>query len=82
MRIGQIVEFCEGHHMKEWFPGKCIVLEKMRNCAFGDNVFPERYFISTICEREEDRHLTWVYEKDLEPLNEIRDSILKDLGID
>ena len=31
MRIGQIVEFYEGHHMKEWFPEKCIVLEKMRN---------------------------------------------------
>ena len=74
MRIGQIVEFCEGHHMKEWFPGKCIVLEKMRN--------HERYFISTICDQEEDRHLTWVYEKDLEPLNERRDSILKYLGID
>lgn len=74
MRIGQIVELCEGHNMKEWFPGKCIVLEKMINY--------ERYFISTICDREEDRHLTWVYEKDLAPLNERRDSILKELGID
>ena len=55
MRIGQIVEFCEGHHMKEWFPGKCIVLEKMRN--------HERYFISTICDQEEDRHLTGYMKK-------------------
>ena len=77
MRIGQIVEFCEGHHMKEWFPGKCIVLKKMKT-----NWNNERYFISTICDREEDRHLTWVYKKDLTPLNEMRDSILKYLGID
>jgi hypothetical protein len=77
MKIGDIVEIKSDHHLKEFFPGACVVLE----IAFKERPLRQRMFISTLAEKEGERNLTWVYDDELLTKSERRDSILKSIGI-
>ena len=79
MKIGDIVEIKSDHHLKEFFPGACVVLKLQSKGR--PLFFRERIFISTLAEKEGERNLTWVYEDELLTKSERRDSILKSIGI-
>ena len=79
MKSGDIVEMKSDHGLKEYFPDRCVVLKtELRRFSIGKE---SRYLIATIEEREEDRKLTWVYEDELVPVSERRDSALRSIAI-
>ena len=78
MKIGDIVKFKEEHHLSELIPGLCVVGE-VRKFSFGKR--PNKYHIKTLNTSDGSHRMTWVEEKEIISISEIRNSKLKELGI-
>ena len=71
-RIGDIVEVLDNHNLKEFFPKKCIIDDKLP-------IFTKaRYHIKTLDGKE---HMTWVWGEEIDKRSIVRHDKLKKLGI-
>ena len=79
IQIGDIVKLKEEHHLSELIPGLCSV-DEVRKFSFGKR--PNRYHIKTLNEDSDGKHrMTWVEEKEIISISEIRQERLSELGI-
>ena len=79
IQIGDIVKLKEEHHLSELVPGLCVVGE-VRKFSFGKR--PNRYHIKTLTKDSDGSHrMTWVEEKEIISISEIRQEKLSELGI-
>ena len=78
MKIGDIVKFKEEHHLSELIPGLCVVGE-VRKFSFGKR--PNRYHIKTLNTSDGSHRMTWVEEKEIISISEIRQERLSELVI-
>ena len=78
IQIGDIVKLKEEHHLYELVPGLCVVGE-VRKFSFGKR--PNRYHIKTLNSSDGSHRMTWVEEKEIISISEIRQERLNELGI-
>lgn len=78
MKVGDIVKLKEEHHLSELIPGLCVV-DEVRKFSFGRT--PNRYHIKTLNTSDGSHRMTWVEEKEIISISEIRQERLNELGI-
>jgi hypothetical protein len=78
MKIGDIVKLKEEHHLYELVPGLCVV-DEVRKFSFGKR--PNRYHIKTLNTSDGSHRMTWIEEKEIISISEIRQERLSELGI-
>jgi hypothetical protein len=78
IQIGDIVKLKEEHHLSELIPGLCSV-DEVRKFSFGKR--PNRYHIKTLKDSDGSHRMTWVEEKEIISISEIRQERLSELGI-
>ena len=78
IQIGDIVKFKEEHYLSELIPGLCSV-DEVRKFSFGKR--PNRYHIKTLNTPDGSHRMTWVEEKEIISISEIRQERLNELGI-
>ncbi len=79
MKVGDIVRLKEEHSLKEFFQYNCIIVDISSPVAL--NSFKrksKKYHIRTITG---ELKWTWVYESEVDKISDIRDSILKEIGL-
>lgn len=69
--IGDIVKIIKGHHLEEFFPGKCVIDDK------SIILKKTRYHIKSL----DKKHMTWVCESELDMISYIREEKLRKIGI-
>ena len=74
MKIGDIVTLVEGHHLKEFIRGNCIIddISKLSQRRI-------RYHIVT--SSQEEQKMTWVFRNEIIPVSILRDKKISDLGL-
>jgi hypothetical protein len=78
MKAGDIVRLKSEHQLYELVPGLCVVGE-VRKFSFGKR--PNRYHIKTLNTSDGSHRMTWVEEKEIISISEIRQERLNELGI-
>jgi hypothetical protein len=78
IQIGNIVRLKEEHHLSELIPGLCVV-DEVRKFSFGKR--PNRYHIKTLNTSDGSHRMTWIEEKEIISISEIRQERLNELGI-
>ena len=79
IQIGDILRLKKEHHLSELISGLCVV-DEVRKFSFGKR--PNRYHIKTLNKDSDGKHImTWVEEKEIISISEIRQERLNELGI-
>ena len=80
MKVGDIVQFKEEHHLSTFLEGPCIV-DDVRKFEIRVNK-KNRYHIKTLNKNSDGSHsMTWVDEDEVISISDIRDTKLNELGI-